>query len=531
MLIKNISIKNFRQFKGEHIVEFAKDPNNNITIIMGENGSGKTTLAQAFLWVLYGKTEFKDKKIISKKAIDDIELGDSVTARVDLVIEEDNIEITISRFQEFLKKQNRVEANQAELQVSYKTNGQVKYKSKDECQLVIENILPYELSSFFIFSGERIKNMSEEIQNGKSNEFANAVRSLVGLNAIMNTLRHLKGKTLTNNTTVLGRYNKKIDESSNSKIKAINSKIELYENNINTCKEQIEKLKPNLKFYQTETIRLDEEILSYAPAEKVKREYDLLSKRINEYEVDYVKAIKNFFKLFNNNGLDFFLKPAIEASLSEIDTIDNVDKGIPHIHADTIKYLLNKGKCICGHSIESGSEEAIELTKLLDYLPPKSIGGLINQHKKNSNNYLNNSRTFFDSEENYFTRIREIDLKIKEGIETQTNMKNNIIDASNLNNLKLQKSEYEKKAQQAQQELEDKIKAIGSNQELLKRELSQKDTLINIDSKNKKYIQYKKYAEKLYDILSNDYTEAETTIRKELEEKINRIFINGCVRH
>ena len=59
MLLKKITLKNFRQFKGVQSVEFATDPQKNVTVIMGENGSGKTTLAQAFTWCLYGVTDFK----------------------------------------------------------------------------------------------------------------------------------------------------------------------------------------------------------------------------------------------------------------------------------------------------------------------------------------------------------------------------------------------------------------------------------------------------------------------------------------
>ena len=58
MLIQSIKLENFRQFKGKQKIEFSCDKNKNVTIVMGENGAGKTTLEQAFLWCLYGVTEF-----------------------------------------------------------------------------------------------------------------------------------------------------------------------------------------------------------------------------------------------------------------------------------------------------------------------------------------------------------------------------------------------------------------------------------------------------------------------------------------
>ena len=57
MLLKSMTLTNFRQFNGTQSINFSVDPEKNVTVIMGENGSGKTTLAQAFTWCLYGSTD------------------------------------------------------------------------------------------------------------------------------------------------------------------------------------------------------------------------------------------------------------------------------------------------------------------------------------------------------------------------------------------------------------------------------------------------------------------------------------------
>ena len=64
MLVKKIVLKNFRQYI-DTTIEFSTDPVKNITIVKGDNGTGKTTLAQAFQWVLYGKTAFMIKEVIN----------------------------------------------------------------------------------------------------------------------------------------------------------------------------------------------------------------------------------------------------------------------------------------------------------------------------------------------------------------------------------------------------------------------------------------------------------------------------------
>ena len=39
MLLKSMSLTNFRQFNGTQSVNFSVDPEKNVTVIMGENGS------------------------------------------------------------------------------------------------------------------------------------------------------------------------------------------------------------------------------------------------------------------------------------------------------------------------------------------------------------------------------------------------------------------------------------------------------------------------------------------------------------
>ncbi len=41
MLIKQITLQNFRQFKGKQGLVFATDPNQNVTVLLGENTFGK----------------------------------------------------------------------------------------------------------------------------------------------------------------------------------------------------------------------------------------------------------------------------------------------------------------------------------------------------------------------------------------------------------------------------------------------------------------------------------------------------------
>jgi ATPase involved in DNA repair len=97
MLLRNLRLTNFRQFKGEQSISFSTNSDRNVTIIMGENGSGKTTLAQTFTWCLYGDTDFEDKYMLSKAVAQNMLPNEEVNVKVELDLVHNDTEYTIIR--------------------------------------------------------------------------------------------------------------------------------------------------------------------------------------------------------------------------------------------------------------------------------------------------------------------------------------------------------------------------------------------------------------------------------------------------
>ena len=46
---------NYRQYRGENLIEFSTSEDEPITIIQGTTGAGKTTILNAMYWCLYGE--------------------------------------------------------------------------------------------------------------------------------------------------------------------------------------------------------------------------------------------------------------------------------------------------------------------------------------------------------------------------------------------------------------------------------------------------------------------------------------------
>ena len=102
MLLKSIKLENFRQFVDEQI-DFSTDPNQNVTLIIGENGTGKTTFAQAFFWCLYGETSFTDKNLLNRSVSEHMTPDQKVIVKVILKLLHGSADYEIIRTQEYKK--------------------------------------------------------------------------------------------------------------------------------------------------------------------------------------------------------------------------------------------------------------------------------------------------------------------------------------------------------------------------------------------------------------------------------------------
>lgn len=193
MLLQSIKLENFRQFRNESIDFADGSDGKNVTIIIGENGTGKTTFAQAFFWCLYGETEFSDKSMLNKLVATEMRPGQEKKVQVTLKLRHGEVDYTLIREQIYRKDNaNRIKADNTVFDIATKdSSGNTTYVKKSQCESEVKSILPKELSRYFFFDGERIEKMSKDISTGKkATDFAEAVKGLLGLNAMYSAIQH-----------------------------------------------------------------------------------------------------------------------------------------------------------------------------------------------------------------------------------------------------------------------------------------------------------------------------------------------------
>lgn len=525
MLLRTLKLKDFRQFKGEQTISFATDPVKNVTVIMGENGSGKTTLAQAFTWCLYGDTDFDDKSMLCKATAQAMLPNAEETVRVELSLMHSGIEYTLIREQRYTKDGtgNLKRPNNTIFKIAYKnSDGQREFVRDLETDIRMKEILPKELSKYFFFDGERIGNMSKEIRKGKSQEFAQAVRGLLGLSAFTAALDHLKGRAPK--VSVIRSYDESYDSKSDSKIAQYTKEIEECDEKIAGIEKRLEEIENEESIAQEKCNDLSEKIKANADSERLAKEKERLRQKLQGLVQSKVSNTASLLKSFNKDASAYFAKKLMKDALQQLSEADKLDKGIPDIHARTIEFLIKRGICLCGSKIEVGNDAYKELNKVLEFIPPQSIGALTGQFVRECELKCKSSDSMFDDVSDKYSMIRDFENTYAE-VENEIKLiEEKLQGMEKVGELQKDLMKYEKALRQLREERDNLNRQKGSFETSRDRRITERNELTLKDENNRKIEVYKAYAQYMYDVLDTLYKEKEAETRAELEKTVNEIF-------
>lgn len=94
MIIKQITIKNFRSYYGENQFDFS----NGLTLIIGDNGDGKTTFFEALQWLFNTATENNSIDNASEMRKSKLEVGESDEVMVSMIFEHGGEKLVEKRY-------------------------------------------------------------------------------------------------------------------------------------------------------------------------------------------------------------------------------------------------------------------------------------------------------------------------------------------------------------------------------------------------------------------------------------------------
>ena len=529
MLLQSIKLTNFRQFRDEEIVFASGTSGKNVTIILGENGTGKTTFAQAFFWCLYGDTEFSDKVIINRLVANKLLSGQSDKVTVELRLQHGENSYILTREQTYTKDAsgNVKGANTVfDIMRRDKTGNTTTIKPTLR-ETEVNSILPKELSRYFFFDGERIERMSKEIStHKKATDFADAVRSLLGLKGIEKAIQHLNPGS---KSSVVGSYESSYDASSNAQIASLTKTIEECNEKIDRMNSRIDELDQQIELAQARKDQKSEELKQYADGEKLQLQKEELERKIAVAQNSRSNMVKTICSDFSANLGSYFSIWMAQKAMQLLKDRDFSGKDIPHMHGDTIEYLLRQKVCICGTHLTEGSMPYEKVKSLIDFLPPKSLSANISDFKKAAVRRVSAAQQtdLLDQITEHLGIISQQEdeiINLTEDLHAVEEKLSGDDVREKVRSINAEVQQCDRTIRDCKAERDKCISDRGDAQGRRERADTRRGEWALLDENNKKTQLYKDYAERIYRELVAFYNKSESEVRDRLQNTINEIF-------
>ena len=375
---------NYRQYRGENLIEFSTSEDEPITIIQGTTGAGKTTILNAMYWCLYGEEPSYHESaegvapICNRAAMADSKA--TVEMSVELAFGETEPKYFFKRklmvwnldkaepSREVIRESLPVSKSERETVIYLNDNlrGTVNYDAwtkerrgdvfTEAPDYLVDNILPHELAFVFFFNGEELKEFFQ-----KKNKFGQALEDISQITLVKRAIDQLESvETDLRRQASKGSVNTETRNEGLAQIeKALNDKRankQRLEGELGDLNKRLDQIDSELKALNIDRV-----------THLVESRNDAV-RRGSELAKDYQVLCDERNKLLLETAPPVYLGKQVAFTLSKISEFDQRGKLPPPIRTVFLRDLLEKGSCICGRSIaeHDASDARKHIQKLLE---------------------------------------------------------------------------------------------------------------------------------------------------------------------
>lgn len=273
MRISGLNLYNFKGFNGHHSIEgldSGLSEDQNVILFGGLNGAGKTTFLESLFLCFYGRDanqlypsrgarlENYESYIISLLN-NDIKFSGNLTAKMSVEISLKDVPLTGNFPRNVSFKRSWDIILGANSRINDETfvileNGEpIQDLEEGEYEDRVKNILPYNVSQFFFFDGEKIQDFAADADK----EFANSLKDVLGIThyaILADDLKKVKSQMLT-------EFNKNKD----SAIKLKENEVEKFrlEKSLEEIEDSIVELSNKIVELEIEKSKIDQETFRF----------------------------------------------------------------------------------------------------------------------------------------------------------------------------------------------------------------------------------------------------------------------------
>ncbi len=380
MKLIRAKFQNFRLLRDLEL-EFASDPDKNLTVIRAANESGKTTILHALKWALYGDDALPNNG--NGFRLYPIDWDTRYDTRVPITA---TVEFKVSTYRrvgsETRETQRHYRLERSAFEVvdsqSPRPSSTVKLFELDESgahsfeepEAIINEEMPSELRDVFFTDGDRALSFIEAhgSQAIKRERVANAIRSLLGLGIIEDAIGHVK-KSEASAT----KESKKV--SSSDELTATALQLEKLEEYTNKLECRLKGAKQQFNANSEKVNEIESKImvaLQKGDEEKLKKDIENTRSEIKELDNKLVDAKKEHSELFRSHAIARDLLASLlsraHEKLEEHDQVKITDTTIP-----MLQERLSEEICICGEALKSDNPDGKRRREHIQHLIESSM--------------------------------------------------------------------------------------------------------------------------------------------------------------
>lgn len=370
----SLTIENFGPFKGCQTIDFTDE--NGVTFIWGNNGRGKTTLLNIFRYALFGHFQTRRKVNVDLTSLSNIEgrAEGKYDFKVVLKMQNDGKHYELTR--QYIVRSGKIKPtvnDDYEEKVFLKEEGSL--LSPDARDHVLNQIMPHEVSRFFLFDGELLQEYEELLmdETDDGTRIKNSIEQILGVPVLTN------GATDVETILMDYRKDKTRIAQSNAQTQKIASQIAVLEAEKTEHTTELARLNDELTIeYQTKA-NLENDAQQNAHVSALLKSMDTLESDIAEKTArreavlaQIVVATGEAWKGLVSTRVEAILSQ-ISEQLTTIESKENAQRIAEHILQD-MQAALNSKHC---HFCEQDIDDE-HLAKLLDKMHAASseYGGL-----------------------------------------------------------------------------------------------------------------------------------------------------------
>jgi DNA sulfur modification protein DndD len=345
--IHEITLTNFRQFRGEQTFDLRSDAIKPVSLIFGANGAGKTTLLNAFTWALYGSMSDdveEQERMVTDIIWRSLPVGGSTELAVELAFDHEGHDYRLRRRTELRKQSDEQQLPSPEVHL-WETRSDGSSEAVGAPQERIYSILPRGVSRFFFFNGERIEKL---VKKGSYSEVQQDIKALLDLQQVERAIEHLP--------KVDRRLTADLKKHGGEKASEIQTAIDELREEEATSRDELRVLEGDLATLEEERESVTEFLRQHASAAPIQKQRDSVSKELSEARATRDAAILERSSLIASRGFLAFTDELATKTADMAAALYRKGTLPAPLKREFVDQLLNEGTCICGTPLVEHTE-------------------------------------------------------------------------------------------------------------------------------------------------------------------------------